>query len=57
MHHQEIVSNVHPVCFLPHKTQTGAKIVHWGISPMSYLRQMEEYVMIFVHLVRAEELE
>ena len=57
MHQREIVSNVHPVGILMHKTHLIAKLVHWGISPMSHLRQMEEYVMIFVHLVRAEELE
>ena len=55
--HQMSVSNVHPVCILIHKTHLLAEIVQRGISPMSHLRQMEKYAMMFVHLVQGEHLE
>ena len=47
--------NVHPVCIPIHKTQSFAKIVHWGIMPKTYKRmKADRTVMMLVYLVQED---
>ena len=53
--HQTPVFNAPPVCILIHKTQSFAKIVHWGIMPKTNKRmQTSKCVMMLVYLVQED---